>query len=518
MNEGLIASMFRGVESTGVALVKHGATEEPPEVYKAAICAFDFVNRPYMGQVFDKMEDYCLVIGHTRSATRGTAINRNAHPFQHGHITLAHNGTIDSAWEIAPFAQRPTIISVDSEMVGWAMGQLGKNEDELKVLEKCTGAYTLIWHNSRDGSLNIARNERKPLHFAFLDKENTVVWASEYSLLMHLLIRRGIKVEGKVLWPRPMTWYKFDNMADLRDYTATPYTEKKPHYRGPPHYGAGFPAAHRFEDDPTEDDAAWDEGLGGYHPPNASEKSQVADTVAATLELSNPDDVNAIKDYLRVRGKQNNCSTGSPTNIKKIQEAIRDLIAMGFAFNQSAVCRPISWSPYQKRGQKWGMLRGASSSGTPFIMHNVEIGKWKEYQQMGKAYVCTMNVRKDETSKMPNVVVVESPQHADRAKSFFRSIVDTTGPTTPKESSGLNRSDLDFLYRGPKGNLVSRARFVELTRDGCGNCTGNINPEDHFKCSWVGDPLQPICPTCTNDPQFWNKINQRPDIAERLVH
>ena len=185
--QGMLDSMWRGLQSTGVALVKHGEADKNAEVYKSAICAFDFLNRPYMERVAAKFDDYSLILGHTRSATRGNGVtDRNAHPFQYGNITLVHNGTVDNAWDLVDYKDRGDA-TVDSDIVALAMGRLKEKEDEKIILEKLKGEYTLIWHNSKEGTLNIARNEKRPLYWAFLEGENTMCWASEYTLLWHLL-------------------------------------------------------------------------------------------------------------------------------------------------------------------------------------------------------------------------------------------------------------------------------------------------------------------------------------------
>src|SRR5438552_12817080 len=191
--------MWRGAESTGLALIRHGKEKELPEVYKDSLPASDFCRRPWVERAFHHMDDYSIAIGHTRSATRGlNLIAKNAHPFQYNFITLVHNGTIDNAYDIIPHLDRPNDVTVDSDIITLAMGRLGPKEDERVVLYKLRGAFALVWHNTRDGSLNIARNDKKPLFFCYLKNENSMFWTSEYTLLCHLLERRGLKIEGKV--------------------------------------------------------------------------------------------------------------------------------------------------------------------------------------------------------------------------------------------------------------------------------------------------------------------------------
>src|ERR1700730_17855218 len=141
LNEGLLMSMWRGWEGTGLALVPHGKEKEKPYVYKDNICAFDFCNRQFVARVLNKIDEFSIVLGHTRSATRGTSTARNAHPFQHNHITSTHNGTVGNAYDIVPIGARPHDVNVDSDIVCYAMGALKEKEDEEQILEKLKGPF-----------------------------------------------------------------------------------------------------------------------------------------------------------------------------------------------------------------------------------------------------------------------------------------------------------------------------------------------------------------------------------------
>ena len=121
-----------------------------------------------------------FLVGHNRHATRGAKTAENAHPFTHGNITLVHNGTLTDQ-SLLPDS---TKFEVDSENICHSINTIGAAE----TIQKLNGAYTLIWHDNENKTLNIIRNEERPFHLA----ETTLgTWfgASEEDMLMWILTR-----------------------------------------------------------------------------------------------------------------------------------------------------------------------------------------------------------------------------------------------------------------------------------------------------------------------------------------
>lgn len=121
-----------------------------------------------------------FLVGHNRHATCGAKTSENAHPFKSGEVTLVHNGTLTDQ-SLLPSDRK---YEVDSENICYSIATIGAAE----TIQKLNGAFTLIWHDDRDKTVNIIRNEKRPFHLA---KTYGGTWygASEEEMLMWILTR-----------------------------------------------------------------------------------------------------------------------------------------------------------------------------------------------------------------------------------------------------------------------------------------------------------------------------------------
>lgn len=173
-----VVDQFRGEHSTGMFTVpklSKAVTYDPtPTVFKRAVNAMDFMNIGYVDKVLDNLKDYQFFVGHNRYATKGSLNNLNAHPFQVGGITAVHNGTIHN---FTKYAGDTYMFTVDSH----ALTYLVDTKGFVDALAAVRGAYTYIWHDVADNSLNFIRNKDRPLLFA--DAPWGVVFGSERWML-----------------------------------------------------------------------------------------------------------------------------------------------------------------------------------------------------------------------------------------------------------------------------------------------------------------------------------------------
>jgi glutamine---fructose-6-phosphate transaminase (isomerizing) len=167
--EGLKKLEYRGYDSAGVAILDHGITKRVRAQGK-----LKNLEDKLVGQHFDGH----LGIGHTRWATHGAAVEKNAHPHQVGEISIVHNGIIENYLDIKRdlLARGAEITSdTDSEMVAHLINEEIKITKNLlaavqNTLSKLMGAFSVVvmWEKSPEEL--IAFKDGPPLIVGINDK------------------------------------------------------------------------------------------------------------------------------------------------------------------------------------------------------------------------------------------------------------------------------------------------------------------------------------------------------------
>jgi predicted glutamine amidotransferase len=165
----LVMDQIRGKDSVGIISQQYaGVTYE-----KSVIDPVSFLEHR---RVTPLLTGAKALIGHNRAATRGGISSNNAHPFNHGAITLVHNGTLRSNAVVTPH------FTVDSESICYALSQKEPWEAQ-QVIESLEGAFALIWHDARDNSWNVAKNDERPLHYMNTIDKSLYWFSSEAGIL-----------------------------------------------------------------------------------------------------------------------------------------------------------------------------------------------------------------------------------------------------------------------------------------------------------------------------------------------
>ena len=181
----LIVDSLRGADSTGFVSVKGNRSD----VFKRA-------GDPYFvmeSNRFDKtlLTPANVLIGHNRFATVGAVNSANAHPFDFEDVVGVHNGTLRNKYAL-PDSQNFT---VDSENLYHAINKEGVEA----TIPKVQGAWSLVWWNKKQKTVNFLRNDERPMCFCISKDKKTLFFASEVGMLSWILFRNRVEHEPIVL-------------------------------------------------------------------------------------------------------------------------------------------------------------------------------------------------------------------------------------------------------------------------------------------------------------------------------
>lgn len=195
---------IRGWDSTGVAMISRPASRKQVDhvfAHKRAVTGMEFL----LTRVWDKMASTAIthgrvLMGHNRAATAGAVCDMNAHPFQHGDITLMHNGTLH-AGSHRNIAGHKNAFNVDSEAICWALSKCDTYDDMDDVIKDLRGAFALVFHDKEDDTLNFIRNGERPLCYTTIRSNikpydrRGIMWASEPEFIVIAARKAGLRID-----------------------------------------------------------------------------------------------------------------------------------------------------------------------------------------------------------------------------------------------------------------------------------------------------------------------------------
>ena len=189
VDQATYVGSLRGRDATGIMGVMR---DNPAEIVtaKRAIDGSMFGDTYTYQNIVKDVDDYAVTVIHNRKGTLGGNTDGMAHPFVEGHITLVHNGTLYNHTKLGGGNK----CASDSQAIAYA---LMCAQDPKDVLEDLDGAFTLIWHNAIDQTMNIARNEQRPLSVGFNESHNNEVmlFCSESGMLTWLADRCDLPIK-----------------------------------------------------------------------------------------------------------------------------------------------------------------------------------------------------------------------------------------------------------------------------------------------------------------------------------
>jgi hypothetical protein len=374
---------------------------------------------------------------------------------------------------------------------------------EMETLEQIDGGFVLVWWNSDTGTLNIARDNQRPLHMAFTAKENTFYWASELTELLHLLKDVEIDEDIGILYPKPWTWYKF-NLKNLREFEKVPFVKSQGRRIHNTH-----PTGQNHGDEScvtrwTEEElAGWEKVFEGDTKSMTSRSNPVSD--------SSVDEIEEIRQTVANQILKDAKLSGIPTSKKRIARAKMELRRLGIDYNSLRHCKPMSWCKYKNQENLGSVLAKAQREGFLIEVLQVRYEQFLVFQKAGNLLVDCVNVRNGPHNDT-RVIGTVSP----RMGAYLEHLKTKEDSKETSEADAIRRANAERKAReiedehnlnsierncdGPDGHKITMARFLELTSNGCAHCQCDIMPKHVGTIVWVGRPATPICEECSSDP------------------
>lgn len=180
----LFFDTVRGVDSTGVLRVPLGPDATPSVVrtlgHPLGLAVADSVAFTPKGKV---QNIHKVLLGHNRAATQGSVTLSNAHPIQVGDIIGVHNGTLWDHKDLCDDKEE----DLDSRAIYRSIESRGIDE----TWKNLSGPAALVWWNNKDKTLNLLRNNERPLWVGWGSKRDVIYWASESWMIKSALLRNN---------------------------------------------------------------------------------------------------------------------------------------------------------------------------------------------------------------------------------------------------------------------------------------------------------------------------------------
>lgn len=464
--QALFADTFRGEDSTGIAIM--GAKSTQPEVYKKALAAPDFLQLKKVEALLDPPTGGIhFMLGHNRAATKGGVNDDTAHPFQEGNITLVHNGTVTNHRTLPD----GNSYDVDSEAICHAISVQGLEATVKELL----GAFTLVWHDAEDGTLNFIRNDERPLWVVPTDDGEELLLASEGAMLHWIATRNGIKID-KLFSPAVGQHYKY-HVGQFKEWAKKP-TVTKVALRPKP--VIGYTGHTTTTTTTSQSRASVSQAMDVIcrRAEGSLNKNGIWEVmVTPTLFTENQTQYGgATMGYVTFRGLTSKDSLTTYTMHNMDKEAFDEM------YGQAVIAEVLN----------------AFYDGVPAGSAKVILNNRANAISIFDDPVIKANIQKEAqtTSKKPNE---SSSQKSNTQSTNTKDVVDDIIAYKAAEIDQELKDSEYRTYEGPDSKIYTEKAITNLIGMGCCKCSGDIPLEDVDEgyVEWFGD--YPICRDCTLD-------------------
>ena len=451
LQQAMFVGTVRGFDSTGLLTVTRKKGEA--EYVKQAIDGCSFLGNRAVQHKFKKFDDYSVAIVHNRKASHGMITDSNAHPFTVGHITLVHNGGILLHRRLPG----GTGIDVDSEAIAAAFNTVSPSKAK-NILSLLDGSFVLFWHDDRDGSVNLARNDKRPLTMAYHEKEDMLYFCSEKKMLDWLLDRCGIN-HTAMFDPKPNQHFKWViNNNEVKNFDVKKFEPyKSPVYSGGNNWNGN------------------QSNVSNIRPP-------YNDDVIPTL-----DSLGLTSGQKVIFEKYEVCSVNVNANRCTIK-------GMSVDFNFETIAYNVT-ETYVREGDLFtanvsSINQRLSSAGWACVTltavgvaSDEEVKKWKESFSGGAA--------KKSCTKGCDEICPECRKDVEKGGvgSEKKQVHETPMAQLLAETADDYYADATAYVQGPNGILIQQKEYDELTKHGCSNCSADLLSPSETHWTYNEDPL-----------------------------
>lgn len=442
-----------------------------------------------------------VLIGHTRSATRGSIKTENAHPFVFPRVIGVHNGTINTNLE------HEKEYETDSEALYRTINDRGL-EPALLGINRGYPGYALAMVDRQKHEFVAIRNTMRPLHFTFNKIETTMFISSEAEALRMVMARHGATYKGQV-FPQlkedvaMVVPISVDGLSKLR-FDKVEVQPKTRVYYGK---GAGMGSFGTFAD-------AWN-GIEWDHN-KTEDKPKVS--LPATPGLTVVPKVSPPSHH-KVKGAHPNdmpaVDTMSKSQRKKFTKALRKQARVSAMLaRQAAEEDPADNSPSGFTGESApGFLKQAQAA------HDKIRGFFKPQDHKGN--ISQQSALFDDVKEYDDVALTAlaeydalSPEekderdridseadHAAGIASDHLPFNDTLPWEDEPDPNEENLEPITSFFRGYNGVYLDEATMEDRLILGCQACNiiGDLDQLDEIV--WTG-PEDYLCKKCSEDPQL----------------
>lgn len=277
--ELLYINYLRGPHSTGVAFIN----DKYVQVVKDPVSPDDLTYYKRYQKAMQK-KDHIGLMGHGRFATRGKVEHANAHPFNHGTITLTHNGTCSSVDKL------PGKFDTDSETICHAINEWGATKVWDK-LEWCNPGTIVFW-DAKAKTFNMITNGSRPMFFSFIKGKGAIIYASEDWMYKGVCEHNKVDLEldeegiGTYFLKKDHLYsFKYNKATKTVTFDMTEVKFTKPAHS---YYNSGQSDS-PFRSNNTDTQERWRRSMGGFQRTTSTTIGRESDRVVGPIARINVD-------------------------------------------------------------------------------------------------------------------------------------------------------------------------------------------------------------------------------------